>query len=153
MDEMILTYDIAVETTYGSVSFTITGEIDGAEDEIRAVAAIISRFVDFNVTADGEISISVNVPDDFAKLVLRAAENGQLPEWLKHKVFAAFGADINGIYNLYNELSTYDLITILEHIDFNGLLDKDVLANYVDLNGYTQYITLNLQRKVTIQKG
>ena len=136
-EDMQLSYDIAVNTSYGNVEFTLTGKIGGGFDEIRAIAGIIADNVDVSYV-NGVLNVNINIPDFFAELVLRAAESDMFSDALKHKVFAAFTkADGNALYELYKNFSAEEIITILKSIDYERILDSKLLGRYVDLSGLT----------------
>ncbi len=142
-DEMQLSYDFAIGTKYGTCEFGVTAKLGGGYDEVRAIAGVISRNIDIAILPDGTIDLDIRVPEKFAQLVLRAAESGQFSDDLKQKVFAAFMLDGNDLYDNYQRLDFEDIIRILESINFEGLLDKEFIKQYVDLTGLTNEQIVN----------
>ncbi len=140
-EDMKLTYDVVVGTDVegikGSCEMTLTAKVGGGYDEIRTICRIISDYVDVRLTGNNSVDIDVTVPARFSKILLRAAESGQFSDALKHKIFSAFMADGSEIYSLYQDLTFEDLMNLISAINFEGLLDKEFIKQYVDLSHLT----------------
>ncbi|MBQ9085032.1 MAG: hypothetical protein IJY24_05185, partial [Clostridia bacterium] len=132
-DEMKLSYSFEVSTEFGTCDFVLTGVIGGGYDKIRTLARLVADHVDVYITSEGVYTANVRVPAKFSELVLRAAKSGQFSDALKQKIFAAFSADLNDAYALYNRLTFDDIIQLVQSINFEGILDSEFIKQYIDL--------------------
>ncbi|MBQ7390532.1 MAG: uL15 family ribosomal protein [Clostridia bacterium] len=136
-DEMKYSFDVSIGTTLGSdCEFTLTGKIGGGYDEVRKIAELLSKYINAGFK-NGELVLDVQVPAVVSKALLKAANSDGIDPVLKHKVFSAFMADGNDVYALIKELTFEDLITLLECVNLEGILDKEFVKQFVDLSDYT----------------
>ncbi len=135
--EMRLDYPIVITTDLGKSEFNISVVLTDGYNVVRKFARIASEFLYFDMNEDGVIVFDLTVPEKFAELVLRAANTDKLPAELKQKVFKIFSATPAGVHAYINDVTLDELLEILDHIDFDGLLDADFLKKYEKLDGLT----------------
>ena len=135
-EDMKLSYPIVLSTDLGDFTVTLTAKLGGGYDEVRTIARIIADHIDIQYV-NGVIDLDVTVPERFSELLLRAANSDKISDALKRKVFAAFMADGNDFYALYQDLTFEDVQQLVAAIDFNGFFNKESIKQYVDLTGYS----------------
>ena len=134
-DEMFLSWPVEVNTKLGDVKFDVTLAIGGGYDEIREIARLVSEYIDVSYD-DGVITLDVRVPAKFASYLRRACASESIPKELKDKIFSKLDASVDDIYAIYCDLTFDEIITLLKNINFENILDKDFIKQYVDLTGY-----------------
>ncbi len=146
--DMCWSYDFLIDTDYGSTDFTLTLEIGGGYDKIRKVAGLVADHLDVYISDDGYYTVNLRVPAKFADVLLRACQTGRISDELKNKIFSLLTYDAEDAYGLFSDKVTFEnIIELLERIDFEGLLTKDFIAQYVDLSGLTNEQIVNKVRE------
>ena len=136
-DEMKLSYTFSVVNDFCTSDFTLTAKLGGGYDKVRKIAAIIDRNLDYSIGANGDIVVSVNVPDELAKAALKACNSSRVPDELKTKVFAAMSYSPDDAVAILNSVSLDDLLALLDYIDFDEVLDSKFLSKFEQLDGLT----------------
>ncbi len=145
-EKMAITWDVELVTTYGDSFFTVTVKAGGGYDKIRTLARVLANNVSLNFSVeDSKISLDLelNCPEKFAKLLLKACDTDKLPDGLKNKIFSFVTMTGEDMYAFYEELTFGDLISMLESVDFEGLLDAEFLKDYVDLSDLSNEEIIN----------
>ncbi len=133
-EEMNLVYDFYVNTQYGDCDFNIAlVASEEAYDYIHRAAGVVADHVDYSFDLTNGLFADVEMPAIFTAAVLKACESGRIPEDLKDKVFTVISKNPDEAYTFFTELEYADIITLLEKIDFEDILNKDQIAKFVNL--------------------
>ncbi len=133
-EEMFLSYDFYLDTIYGDADFNITVVASPeAYDYIHRAANVVNRYVSIGLAEDGTFVADVKMPAIFTEAVLKACETGKIPESLKDKVFTAMASNPDEAYAFFMNLEYSEIITILEKIDFEEVLNNEQIKYYVEL--------------------
>ena len=143
-DEMYWSYDFLIVTDFGSCDFRLTLDIEGGYNTIRRVSELVSRYLDVYVSSDGYYTVKLRVPAKFSELLLRACNTGRVSEETKNKIFSFLTYNVEDAYGLYSDKVTFEnIIDLLEEINFEGLLDKEFISQFVDLSGLSNEDIVN----------
>ncbi len=156
-DTLSLSYTLSVKIKgfENPVEFTVTLELAGSSlSYIQRGIQVIVDHVDFNIESDGAITVSVQMPEIFTDALLKACNSGRIPESLKDKVFTALTATPDDAYALFADLEYGEILTLIEKVDFNDILNKEKVVKYRDfINKYIPEIDLeNLETEDVIAK-
>ena len=139
--EMKLEYPISIVTDFGTSEFSVTVKLAENETAYKAIikyAALVAEYVDFDMNEDGVIVFHLTIPEEFAELVLRAANSNRVPDELKYKVFAAFTTTPDDVHAFINDATLEDMLRVFDYVDLDGLLDSDFISNFERLDGLTE---------------
>ena len=134
-DDMKLSANVEIVTDYGISAFAVTAKIGSNHEYIRAVAALLSKYVNLDF-ANGGVVVDITVPKELSKAIVDAAVAGAIDPVLKAKVFNSFSTNGSEIYTLINSLSLSDLVALLGYVDFESLIDDKLIKHFVDLSAY-----------------
>ena len=144
-ETFVLSYDLVVSTfDFDPISFNVTVEAAGESlDYMQRALRVIADHIDFGVAADGTIVLDVKMPKIFTDAVLRACQTSRIPESIKDKVFTALSKTPDDAYALFMDLTYDEVMTLIEKVDFNEVLNKDSVSKYVDfVNKYIPDVDL-----------
>lgn len=136
-EEMQFSFNVAVDTDFGTSEFALTAKIGSGHEYVRAAAAFLCRYFNLDFKQGNTVVLEINMPELFTKAILKAANTDLIDAKLKEKVFGAFMATGNDVHALIKSLSYDDLIALLQCIDFEGLFDREFVQQYVDLTAYS----------------
>ncbi|MBO5215876.1 MAG: hypothetical protein J6B79_06785 [Clostridia bacterium] len=143
-EEMRLTWNVVVESLFGTIDVDLTIGLRGNVAPIRKVADIVARFIDVEMN-DGAYKVTFNVPDEFAKLIRKLCNTSHIPDSIKNKIFSGLSVDADYAYAMIENLTLSDITELLKKVDykkvFNNLLNADnykkYLGAYINLDGLT----------------
>ncbi len=136
-DEMYLDYHVAAHFVFGTISADVSIGFEGDCEKIRKVMQILADHVVFDVKDDGTIYLSVNVPEKFAELLIKAIDSSELSDNIKHKAFSIISKNGGDVEAYIQSLTFDEIIEILEKIDFERVLTSEYISKYVDLSNLT----------------
>ena len=136
-EEMALSYDVRIVTDFGSAEFKITAELGGGYDYVRKLAAVINDYVEFGVHPNGTYYLNVRMPEMFAKALLKACNSDAIDDEIKQKIFSMTVNSVGDFSALIGDLTFDQVISLLEAVDFTGVLNSDIVKKYIDLSGLT----------------
>ena len=136
-DEMVLEYDVNAEFIFGEVSFDLSIGFEGDCSAIRAVAGVIADYISYERLPDGTASISVEVPRKFSEAVVKALSKDTVSDELKHKIFALMSKNADEVHAYINDLSFDEIIELLEAVDFESILNSEIIKRHIDLSNLT----------------
>ncbi len=138
--EMKLSYDISIVTDFATTNFSVTASLGGGFDAVRKAAKfaakILDECIDFSYN-NGTFTLDVKVPAKFSELALRAIKSDRVPEELKNKVFAAMSKNPDDVYALMNSITFEELLSLLDYVDFEDLINSEYLKDIEALEGLT----------------
>ena len=134
----LLSYNFGIEIMFGEFDIDVSLGLTGSEyqiSKIRSVMAIIADHIDIDFTRfaqGGGVTFKLKVPDEFAALLLRAAESDMIPDSIKHKMFTCLDKNGNDIVAFITEdLTVEDIVAVLQSIDYEKIIDaslgKDII--------------------------
>ena len=136
-EEMQFSFNVEVDTDFGSASVGLTAKIGSGQEYVRAAAAFLCRYFNLDFKSGNTVVLEIDMPAIFTKALLKAANTDLIDPALKQKVFGAFTATGNDIHALIKSLSYDDLLTLLGYIDFEGIFDHEFVQQFVDLSAYS----------------
>ena len=136
-EEMQFSFDVAVDTDFGTSEFALTAKVGSGHEYVRAAAAFLCRYFNLDFKQGNTVVLEIDMPEIFTKAILKAANTDLIDAKLKEKVFGAFMATGNDVHALIKSLSYDDLIALLQCIDFEGLFDREFVQQFVDLSAYS----------------
>ncbi|MBE6635756.1 MAG: hypothetical protein E7617_06140 [Ruminococcaceae bacterium] len=149
--EKLFSYDVSLDFAFGTFDIRVNLGLEGDCSEIRTLMSIVESHIDVEIKEDGTYSVELLIPDEFASILNRAINKAiatdKVPEYIKHKAFRVFSKDGADIEAFVSELTFDEIITVLEAIDFDGLLNSDFLerhfGEYFDFSKYTEDQIIN----------
>ena len=136
-EEMQFSFDVAIESEFGTSEFALTAKVGSGHEYVRAAAAFLCRYFNLDFKQGNTVVLEIDMPEIFTKAILKAANSDLIDPKLKEKVFGAFMATGNDVHALIQSLSYDDLIALLQCIDFEGLFDREFVQQFVDLSAYS----------------
>ncbi len=143
-EDMSWTFSVLAGTTYGDCAFdlvlSVGDETDSANDRaiycsrVRRAAAKLAEYVKYSVDKNNTIQISLTVPQLFSKAVLAGLNASTVPDHLKRQVFELFTMSLNDAADKVDEFTFEQFIDALEDIDFEDVLRREELEQFVDLS-------------------
>ena len=124
-------YVVKAEFGFNTFELDVNVGFKGDCKHIKQAMSILSTFVDVGIGPDNTLVVGLVVPKQFAEIVRLAAESDKIPDNLKHKIFAALdktGEDAKVFIS--DELTFAEIISVLDSIDFHGLLTLDFVQKY-----------------------
>ena len=124
-------YVVKAEFGFNTFELDINVGFKGDCKHIKQAMSILSTFVDVGIGPDNTLVVGLVVPKQFAEIVRLAAKSDKIPDNLKHKIFAALdktGEDAKVFIS--DELTFAEIISVLDSIDFHGLLTLDFVQKY-----------------------
>ena len=124
-------YVVKAEFGFNTFELDVNVGFKGDCKHIKQAMSILSTFVDVGIGPDNTLVVGLVVPKQFAEIVRLAAKSDKIPDNLKHKVFAALdktGEDAKVFIS--DELTFAEIISVLDSIDFHGLLTLDFVQKY-----------------------
>ena len=153
--ELSYTLSVKVKDFDAPVEFTVTVEFAGKSlDYIKRAITVIVNHIDFGVRSDGTIVFDVKMPAIITNAILKACNTTRIPDSIKNKVFTALGKTPDDAYALFMDLTYEEVLTLVEKVDFNEILNKDEIVKYRDfVNKYLPDIDLeNLETEDVVNK-
>ncbi len=139
-EQMRLSWDIEIDTVFGSKGFKLTVGFDGDCSKIRRLAELVDRYVEVSVV-DGTYHLNMFTPSKLSDLLLSATQTSRISDSLKNKIFNALSLNVNDVYELVQEISFKDIVNVLKSINYKKivakLIDADVLNSYLHTTVFT----------------
>ncbi len=137
-EDMRLGWLVEIETVFGVCDFRIDLILGGGYEYVRKLANVIASHFEFSIN-NGTVTVEVIIPDEFASALLKAAKSDRIPDSIKKKVFRILSASPDDAYALINDLSFDDIMTLLEHIDFERILDSKYVEKLEGIEEATRF--------------
>ncbi len=154
VSDMYLSYAVKVMTTFGNSEFDVTIKMaencpdctEAVYDKLRTALKLFNEHVKFSISGT-TLELDIEMPERFDELVLKAINSGRIPESLKDKIFYMISeGTLDKAYTFYGDLTFDEIITLLEAVDFEGIIAvfneklgeydltaiKEIIARYVD---------------------
>ena len=130
-DQMNLSWNLEVGTTFGSVEFDFTIGFKGDCTRIRQAARYAADYVNFDV-ADGVVNVEVLAPGKLSDVMLRLSNTGRVSDDLKLDIFNNAFATVDEVYGKVMDRTYEDYLNVLKKVDYQMIVDN--LYNAENLN-------------------
>lgn len=141
-DEMELSYDIALDTTFGYVDFSLTFGLKSGYENVRRAAKFIADHIDV-ANDNGTYKIDVKVPDEFSAVLLKAANTSVIPDNIKHALFGMLDKPANEIVDKVGDYTYEQVMEYVKGIQFHKLFANVLNAEY--LRSFLAKYNVNIQ--------
>ncbi len=130
-EDMFVSYAFDLKTSFGAASFTVTVKMAtdcpdcsaAVYDKFKTAVRIFNDHVKIGVNGS-QFSLDIDVPEIFSDALLKAINTNKIPDSLKDKVYSLIYGDANDLYAFYADMTFDEIITLLEHINFEGVIAK-----------------------------
>lgn len=131
-----LTYNVQVDAAIVDINLNITIGVTGEKATAYIGKAI--AWIKDHVTVDGldrdTIDVTIDIPDEFAALLLKLANTESIPVEVKQAVFGLLDKNIGEIWNVASDYSIEQIVEYIKSVDFNKvfstLLDAELLKDF-----------------------
>ena len=122
-DQMNLTWNLEVGTTFGSVEFDFTVGFKGDCSRIRQAASYAADYVNFDI-ADGVVNVEVLAPGKLSDVMLRLSNTGRVSDDLKLDIFNNAFATVEEVYGKVTDRTYEDYLNVLKKVDYQMIVDN-----------------------------
>lgn len=122
-DQMNLTWNLEVGTTFGSVEFDFTVGFKGDCSRIRQAASYAADYVNFDI-ADGVVNVEVLAPGKLSDVMLRLSNTGRVSDDLKLDIFNNAFATVEEVYGKVTDRTYEDYLNVLKKVDYQVIVDN-----------------------------
>ena len=131
-DEMQISYDFTIKTAiHTRTDFTLTVKLGAQQDVVRKVASLIARNVSLEYLGNDGLVLDINVPDELAKAILKAANSTKIPDKIKHEVFGKIDYTPEEAFTFIKNTTFDKIIKLFEYVDFDNILDHDFFEKVI----------------------
>ena len=130
-DQMKFTWNLEVETVFGSVEFDFTVGFEGDCSRIRTAAQAIADSVDVSVQ-NGVYNVELYAPEKLDNLLLRVSNSGAISDDIKLALFNLTSSTVDEVYGNITDKTLDEYLEILKGIDYQVIVAN--LYNAENLN-------------------
>ena len=144
----LLNADIALQTTFGDIEFSLTFGFFGDTKVIQKAASAIAQVIDVTLSGN-DLDVTINVPEVVSDAFLKLTETSKISDELKNKIFTLFGMTGGEMIDKATSYSFEELLEYAKSIDyqrwFNAFLNGDAIYTYFN-NYLGSALNVNLDK-------
>ena len=145
MDELKLSYDVAVVTDFGTREFTLVLQVIGHEGRIRQAARLFDEHVTMSYD-EHSLYVDAVMPKLTAKAIAKVLNSDRVPQRIRDKYMDVQSESPQDWVDLVNEMTLQDWIDTAKELDFNSIFANlgnaeamvSHLCDYVDIARFTK---------------
>ena len=123
-EQMSLTWNLEVETVFGSADLDFTFGFKDDCSKIRSAASKIAEYASFDIV-DGVVNVELTTPAKFSDVLLRVANTGHLSDGKKLFVFDnLFDTTLDDVYNKLSDKTYEDYLNLLKDVDYQVIVEN-----------------------------
>ncbi len=144
--EMNWSWSVLIVTDYGDSNFTLSvklGEGENADEtaayakRVNKIFELINKYFRFSVDHEDNLTLGLTLPTKFAELLEGGLNSDSVPDSIKKKIYDLFSMSVAQIADDLDETTFDVIISNLEKVDFEAILDSNAVKNYLDLTNLT----------------